>query len=220
MSTVFDLTAARSSPLTAADLLKQLGPIPLHRIRNAASAGTATEADLRRRLDRGDRLCELVDGILVEKAVGSEESLLAFWIGTLLNNFVRPRKLGAVLGIDSAIRLSAGLVRLPDVCFISRDRLPGGRFPKQAILDIVPNLAVEVLSRSNTSREMRRKLRDYFKAGVEVVWFVNAKSRTVEVFSGPAESVVLKESQTLGGGEVLPGFKVKLRELFADLDDA
>ena len=163
---------------------------------------------------RKDRLCELVDGTLVEKTVGSEESELAIWIAVLLSNHIRPRKLGSVLGADGMIRLRARLVRIPDVCFISVDRLPGGKLPRKPILDIIPNLVVEVLSESNTAKEMKRKLREYFKAGVELVWHVDPLSRIVEVFTAPDKRVVLRGSQTLTGGRVLPGFKVPLKQLF------
>jgi Uma2 family endonuclease len=188
--------------------------MPLWRIRNNPPPGSASEADVLRIHGRHKRLCELIDGTLVEKTVGSEESELAIWIAVLLSNHIRPRRLGSVLGADGMIRLRAGLVRIPDVCFISVDRLPGGKLPRKPLLDIVPNLVVEILSESNTTKEMKRKLREYCKAGVELVWHVDPQSRTVEVFTAPDKRVVLTGSQTLTGGRVLPGFKVKLKQLF------
>jgi Uma2 family endonuclease len=219
MATVLDPATDPEASLTIADLYRRFGPMLASRIRMDPEPGTATEDDLLYVLDHEDALCELIDGILVEKPVGSVESFLAMWIGTLLNIYVRRRKLGAVLGSDGPIRFRIGLVRLPDVCFISRERLPGGKFPKTPILRIVPNLAVEVLSRSNTAKEMRQKLKEYFKAGVELVWYVDPRTRTVQVFTAPNKSEMLKENQTLTGGTVLPGFKLKLRKLFAELDD-
>ena len=84
---------------------------------------------------------------------------------------------------------------------------------------IPPNLAVEVLSKSNTDREMSRKLEDYFEAGVELVWFVDAVARTIRVFTSPEKFTTIKGAQTLSGGTVLPGFKVKVAEIFAKLDE-
>jgi hypothetical protein len=81
--------------------------------------GTATEKDVLSVLDRENRPCELVDGTLVEKAMGFEVSQLALLIGTFLNNFVRPRKLGIVTGADRTIKLFPGLVRIPEVAFAS-----------------------------------------------------------------------------------------------------
>ena len=80
----------------------------------------------------------------------------------------------------------------------------------------MPNLVVEVLSESNTAKEMKRKLREYFKAGVELVWHVDPRDRVVEVYTAPDKLVILRASQTLTGGRVLPGFKVTLKQLFAD----
>jgi Uma2 family endonuclease len=215
MATVLDFNRDVDAPATVADLSARFGPMPLWRIRGNPPPGLASERDVLRIHARNNRLCELIDGTLVEKTAGSEDSELAIWMAVLLSNHIRPRKLGSVLGADGMIRLRVGLVRIPDVCFISVDRLPGGKLPRKPILDIIPNLVVEVLSESNTAKEMKRKLREYFKAGVELVWHVDPLSRTVEVFTAPDKRVVLRGSQTLAGGRVLPGFKVKLKTLFA-----
>ena len=146
--------------------------------------------------------------------MGWEESRLASWIVTLISNFVRAKRLGSVLGPDGPIRFGPGLIRLPDVSFFSSGRLPAGKFSNSAILPVAPNLAIEVLSRSNTAREMRQKLKEYFKAGVELVWFVDLRARTVEVFTAVDRSELLDVADTLTGGKVLRGFKVAVRELF------
>jgi Uma2 family endonuclease len=112
------------------------------------------------------------------------------------------------------LRLAPGLVRIPDVSYISWNRLPKRRRPKRPIPDLAPDLAIEVLSKSNTRKEMERKLREYFDAGVRLVWFVDPKARTVRVFTGVDESVLLGKEQTLDGGDVLPGFRLRLRELY------
>jgi len=216
MATVLDSPHDAMSTPTVADVAARFGPMPLWRIRTDPAPGTATEADLLRMHARDKRLCELVHGILVEKTVGYDESILAGWICTLLNNFVRRRRLGFVAGADGMFKLAPDLIRIPDVSFVSRARVPDAKRPEGPIPRLAPNLAVEVLSESNTRKEMRQKLRDYFKAGVELVWFVDARSRTVSVYSSLTEFEILKESQTLTGGRVLPGFKVKLRALFAE----
>jgi Putative restriction endonuclease len=115
---------------TVADLLKRLGNIPPERVRLSPAPGTATEEDVIRVLDRENRLCELVEGTLVEKATGIEESIIAGLILTCLNNFVRPRKLGIVTGADGTLKLFPGMVRIPDVAFISWDRLSDRKLPK------------------------------------------------------------------------------------------
>jgi Uma2 family endonuclease len=211
-------TLAAPTYTTVADLLEQLGDIPPQRIRLRPLPGTATEQDVLAIGDREDRLCELVDGVLVEKAMGFRESLLACALIGLVGNFVAPRNLGLVSGEAGTMRLFPGLVRIPDVAFVSWDRLPERRVPAAPIPDLVPDLAVEVLSESNTAAEMARKRREYFAAGVRLVWQVDPASRMVMVYTNVEESTELDEKQTLDGGLVLPGFALPLRELFAELD--
>jgi Uma2 family endonuclease len=198
------------------DFAREFGPILVRRIRIDPPPGTATEEDVVRINDQENRLYELVDGVLVEKVMSYTESFLAGYILTLLNVFVLPRKLGIVAGADGMMRLAPQLVRIPDVSFIRRDRLPDGRLPRQPIAPLAPNLAVEVLSPSNTTREMDRKLEEYFAAGVQLVWYVDPAARTVTVYTAPTQRVVLRENDTLDGGTVLPGFTLPLAQLFAE----
>lgn len=106
---------AQSNPLaktaTVGDLLKRLGNIPARRVRLHPTPGMATENDVIKVLDRENRLCELVKGTLVEKAMGYEKSEIAGLLFTFLNLFVRPRNLGIVNGPDGTIRPFPGLVR-------------------------------------------------------------------------------------------------------------
>ena len=204
--------------ITLADLLEQLGDIAPARVRFRPAPGTATEKDVLAIHDREDRLYELVDGVLVEKAMGFRESLLAGMLIEILRGFVRAQNLGLVTAPDGMMRLAAGLVRIPDVAFISWDRFPNRRVPTEPIPDVAPDLAVEVLSAGNTPGEMARKRQDYFAAGAQVVWQVDSHARTVQVFTAPEQSTVLHEAQTLEGGTVLPGFTLPLQELFSELD--
>jgi Uma2 family endonuclease len=203
-----------SPPLvTVADLLARLGNVPASRVRFRPFPGTATEKDVLEAERRDGRLCELVDGVLVEKVMGYEESEIACLIVHFLLSFVRPRKLGSVTGEAGTLRLMPGLVRIPDVAFVSRQRL-GPRRPLKPIPDLVPDLAIEVLSKGNTRKEMERKLADYFGTGVRLVWLVDPKTRTVKVHTAADRHVVLQSDQTLDGGDVLPGFELPLREIF------
>ncbi len=199
---------------TLADLLVHLGGIPARRVRLRPTPGTATEKDVIRIHAREKRLCELIDGVLVEKPIGYFESYLAGVIIQLIRNFLDKHSLGIVAGESGMLRLTKGLVRIPDVSFVSWKRLPGRHIPREPIPDLVPDLAIEVLSRSNTRREMARKLDDYFAAGVHVVWFVDPRTSTVQFFSSPAESVTLRVGDRLSGGELLPGFSVPVKKFF------
>lgn len=199
---------------TLADLLEALGGIPPERVLRHPTPGTATEADVIAALEAPrKRLCELIDGTLVEKPMGFRESVYGNELSRLLANFVKERKLGLLAGADGTIRMRPGRVRIPDVAFYSWARLPNG-VPDEPIPQVAPNLAVEVLSKSNTPREMQQKLKDYFAAGVELVWLIDPVSRTVEVHT-PSGVQRLTSSDTLDGGSVLPGFRVPVNEIFS-----
>jgi Uma2 family endonuclease len=211
-------TVAPTKARSLADALHRLGDIPLERIRFQPAPGTATKADVLREGKKDGFYCELVDGILVEKAVGIRESLLAAAIIEILRAFVIPRDLGIVTSPDGMLQLFPGLIRGPDVAYIAWASIPGGTIPEVPIPHLVPDLAVEVLSKSNTKREIERKLGDYFDAGVRLVWVVDPRRRTVRVYIAAGDFVELKKTETLDGGAVLPGFKLHLEKLFAELD--
>ena len=208
----------KTSTMTLADLLRRLGDIPPERILIDPPPGLATEADVIRLNDHEDRLCELVEGVLVEKAMSFLAALLAAALASSLHEFVSARNLGLVVGADAAVRLLPGLVRIPDVSFVSWDRLPGRKVPKDPIPDVVPDLAIEVLSPSNTKGEMVLKHRDYFDAGVRLAWLVDPETRTVAVYTAADRFTTLDASRTLDGGEVLPGFALNLGMLFGEAD--
>ena len=203
---------------TAAELVQRLGNIPLERICFTPPPGTATERDLLAAMRRSDRLYELVDGTLVEKTKGLSESMIAGQVLIDIGVFARQHHLGIPAGADGTVRLLKGLVRMPDVSFFCWDKLPGGVLPSEPIPDLFPDLAVEVLSESNTPEEMERKLREYFLAGVRLVWMIDPRKRTAEVYTTPdTPDAVLDETRALDGGNVLPGFTLPLAELFARL---
>jgi Uma2 family endonuclease len=199
---------------TVADLYRRFGPIPFERIRHDPPPGSGTVDDVDRLNNHEDRLYELVDGVLVEKTVGLQESIIAGNILTAVKLFAQPRRLGLVAGEAGTLQLDINLVRIPDVSFISWERLPGGEVPEEPIPLIVPDLVVEVISRSNTPKEMAEKLREYFEKGVRLVWYVRPKSRVVDVYAAPDRFTRLTASMRLDGGDVLPGFSVHVGELF------
>ena len=210
-------TATRRPPRkawTVADLYRKFGPIPFERIRQDPPPGCGTVEDVDRLNNHEGRLYELVDGILVEKTMGLEESLLGGWILTLLNNFIRPLGLGVVAGEAGTIKLDIDLVRIPDVPNFSWDRFPGGEIPEEAIPLVVPDLVVEVTSPSRTRKEMDDKLRGYFDKGARLVWFVRPRTRVVDVYASPDRFTRLTASMQLDGGDVLTGFSVQAAEIF------
>lgn len=202
-----------------ADLIERLGDVPLDRVMAApVPPGRATEADVLDIHRRSGRLFELVEGVLVEKPMGVRESLLAGAIIAFLRAFAIPRDLGFVTGADGAMRLFPGLVLIPDVSFVAWTTVPGRRVPAEPIPDLAPDLAVEVLSPSNTEKEMARKRASYFKAGVRLVWIIDPETRTARAYTGPDQAVQFDASGVLDGGDVLPGFLLPLGDLFGELD--
>ena len=203
---------------TLADLQEHLGGIPLARIRLVPPPGYATEEDVSAIEAREDRLCELVDGVLVEKPIGWYESILAGLILTKLNVYLETHDLGQALGADGCLKLLRGVVKIPDVCFISWKRFPEKKLPRRPIPALVPDLVVEVLSESNTVEEMREKLSMYFEAGVRLVWYVDPATRSAKSYSGPTSFTEVGANGVLDGADVLPGLEISLRELFEKAD--
>jgi Uma2 family endonuclease len=211
-------TVTNRSEQTVADLLHRLGGIPASRVRLVPTPGTATETDVLRIHDRTNRLYELVDGVLVEKVMGFEESIYALNLAIALGKFLSAHDLGKVIGADGMVRLFPGLVRIPDVAFISWKNFPKSKRARGRIPDVAPDLVVEVLSKGNTPREMKRKLEEYFRAGVRLVWYVDPRRREVKVYTAVGRSVTLTEDDHLDGAEVLPGFRLSIRDWFAEAE--
>lgn len=203
---------------TVADLLERLGGVPPDRVRLVPTPGTATEEDVVQTDAHTDRLCELIDGVLVEKAMGTYESAVAVALGYFLKDYLRRRRLGVVLGEAGMLRILPRQVRIPDVAYLSFERLQSRSLPKKPVWALAPDLAVEILSESNTPAEMERKVRDYFAAGTRLVWCIDPASRTARAYTAPDACEAIAEDGALAGGEVLPEFVLTLRELFAEAE--
>jgi Uma2 family endonuclease len=218
MNQVYETTRAES----LGDLLRRLGNVSPKRIRMNPPPGEATVRDVIRIHDRENRLYELIDGTLVEKVMGLPHAKLAFHLGHLIQNYLDDHPgLGEVSGADSTLRIFPKMVRIPDVVFISYERLPANSPAQQELAPkLAPDLAVEILSPGNTRGEMRRKLRDYFRSGVRLVWYVDAKKRAIQVFTAADQSTTLTEADALDGGDVIPGLRLPVKKVFAKLPPA
>ncbi|AGA31556.1 Uma2 family endonuclease [Singulisphaera acidiphila] len=170
----------------------------------------------------GDTLYEVVDGQVVEKAaMGAYEGELASLLVAYLLPFVKSHKLGKVVGeVLFLIDRDLNLQRRPDVAFVSDARWPYNRnAPQTAAWDVVPNLAIEVNSPTNTGNEIIAKVDEYFRAGVQHVWVVYPKARAVYVYESPNEVKILRVGNTLDGAPLLPGFHLPLALLFEEQTD-
>ncbi|MSU79186.1 MAG: Uma2 family endonuclease [Gemmataceae bacterium] len=212
-------TPSREVPENLAELLDRLGNVPLDRVQFGPSFGSATEADVLRLLESPrKRICELIDGILVEKPMGFWESTLASVMVQHIWNYLDENDLGIAYSPDAPIRVKPGRIRFPDTGFISWDRLPDLDVPENWAIDVMAELAVEVLSKSNTKQEMELKLDDYFEAGVCLVWYVDPRTETITVYTGRNAKQMLTIDDTLDGGGVLPGFSLPLKKLFRRIE--
>jgi Uma2 family endonuclease len=199
---------------TVSELWESLGKVPLERIRLNPPPGTATEEDLIRAEARFNRLCELIDGTLVEKPVGWYESRLAGLLFRDLEDHAEKHDLGFVVGESGMLRVEPRRVRMPDVAFFSWKHFPDRVLPDGQILDLVTDLAIEVLSPGNTRGEMELKRREYFLGGCRLVWEIDPVKKTARVYTAPDESRLVRETGKLDGAEVLPGFELSLAHLF------
>jgi Uma2 family endonuclease len=211
MPTTLDIPDAPDR--TMADVLDELGGIPAYRVRMVPTPGTATEADL---LSPRGRRCELVDGTLVEKAMGTPESFMASLLIQFLGSYVRTQHLGMVTGPDGLYRMIHGNIREPDCSFTSHARL---NRPDTQVSDWCPDFCIEVLSPDNTRAEMARKRREYFPAGCRLVWEIHPRGRILDVYTAADQYTRFDETATIDAGDILPGFTLSLAELFAAFDE-
>jgi Uma2 family endonuclease len=166
-------------------------------------------------LPDGDRY-EIIEGELQERIMSSLSSRIALTIGILLGIWSKSGHPGSLMGSDGGYRIfpwAPDDVRMPDISFIHAGRV--ARFPTRGWLEVPPDLAVEVVSPTDSASTVQLKAYDYIRAGVPLVWVVFPESRTVEVRrAGSSNIEVLGEEDTLNGGDVLPGFSVAVSELF------
>lgn len=195
------------------DLQAHLGGIPLNRIRMFPPPGMATEGDAFAVCREEGVMCEVVDGVLVEKTIGWLESAVAAYLCYLLHDYLKVNPLGIVLGPDGPVRIvPKQQMRMPDVSFISYDRLTPEAYD-QKICPVTPDLAVEVLSEGNTDAEIDRKLDEYFAGGTQLAWIIDPMHRTATIYTSRHDHATIDDWGVLDGGQVLPGFSVSLAGL-------
>jgi Uma2 family endonuclease len=168
---------------------------------------------------RGEELYETVNGhrrgIL---PMGAYAGLVASILVGCLNEFALKNKLGlAVVEVLFRLRADPKLERRPDVAFVSYGKLPDPVLPAEdpAAWDVVPNLAIEVVSPTNTADEIVEKIEEYFQTGVELVWVIYPKQRLVYAYQSTTQLRILREPDMLDGAAVLPGLQLKVIDLFA-----
>ena len=202
-------TAVKTSRTASRTCVERLGNIPLSRVRIDPPPGLATEADVLEAERKHNKLCELVDGVLVEKGDGiSRVAARASASIEILLDFVEPRNLGLVSGADGTVRLFPGLVRFPMSRLPPGTAFPDRKIPKEP----------DPVARSRPGRRGSERV-EYAvprwngseastSSGVRLIWEFDPEPRTVHVYTPDGAVKMLDASQTLDGGDVLPGFSL------------
>ncbi|CAN5860086.1 Uma2 family endonuclease [soil metagenome] len=165
--------------------------------------------------DEGDRR-ELVRGEVRTMApAGNVHGKIAMSLAAKLFQYVNENDLGVVFAAETGFKLAGNpdTVRAPDVAFVSRDRA-------EAVGDVegywpgAPDLVVEVISRNDPYTEVEEKVSSWLEAGTVMVVIVNPRNKTVSVRRSEKDITVLQESDTLDGGEAVPGWSLPVHDIF------
>ena len=182
-----------------------------------AAVMTATELPaLSSRLSLEGKRAELVRGdLIVMTPAGGRHGQVAHKVALVIGNHVLDRNLGRVFAAETGFLLQRGpdTVRAPDVAFVAADRLGRGDIPT-GFLEMAPDLAVEVVSPSDSATAVQAKVDDWLRAGTRLVWVIDPEARSVTVHSPAHPAAVFPESNTLDGAPVFSDFRVSVRDLF------
>ena len=162
--------------------------------------------------ENAERILELIDGEIVEKMPSFTPSRIASRIGRFIGNFADERNIGYVTGEAGGYLMAEGNVFNPDVGYISKARLP--EEPEREV-PIPPDMAVEVKSPTDSKRAMRRKAEKYLASGTRLVWLVFPDEQAVEIYTPDSDVQLFGIEDVLNGGDVLPGFTLKVSDIFA-----
>lgn len=157
---------------------------------------------------------ELVKGEIIEMPPPQgRHGYLQAEFSAILRQFVKANRLGWVVTESGTIlERDPDTVRGPDVSFYSLARQTE---PPEAYFDIPPDLAVEILSPSDRRKKVREKIEEYIDNGVRTVWLVDPEANTITVYNGTMRGVEYGPAETIDGGEVIPGFAVRVSEFFS-----
>lgn len=162
---------------------------------------------------------ELVHGELVKMGnSGMEHGGIGSFLGGSLSLYVRSNKLGVICDSSTAFTMQTGNKRSPDVSFIAKERLQGVKRLPKGYFQGSPDLAVEILSPSNTVEEIHDKIVEFFENGTRIVWVIHPDEQYVLVYHNPSPDRLLRLEDSLDGEDVVPGFSLGVAELFAELD--
>ncbi|MCZ6681035.1 MAG: Uma2 family endonuclease [Candidatus Poribacteria bacterium] len=158
---------------------------------------------------------ELVKGVLRKMPpAGFDHGIRTMDLGARLHRYVKRNNIGRVAAAETGFQLAwnPDTVRAPDIAFVRRDRLPPTG--QRGYFQGTPDLAVEVVSPGDSSREVEEKVADWLNAGTSLVWVVRPRNRTVTVYRSLTDVAILARADTLDGESVIPGFRCRVAEIF------
>ncbi|MDF0552018.1 Uma2 family endonuclease [Kamptonema sp. UHCC 0994] len=170
-------------------------------------------------LDRDGHRYEIVNGELIDMGnSGAKHGYVCSTLMILLGGYVRLHKLGAMFDSSTAFKMKSGNKRSPDISFMAKERLQGLDDLPDGFLEGAPDLAVEILSPSNTVEEIDKKLVEYFDNGSRLVWVIHPRQKYVLVYRNAQEpDRLLKSNNSLDGEEIIPDFTLPIADLFQKL---
>lgn len=182
------------------------------------ATATRTEHTPEELLEITDRpMPELIDGQLVERPpMGQKSDAVAARILRLIGNYVDAHQLGVVNGAQGSFQIfpdDPRKVRIPDASFTRRERLPNGHV-EEGHGKIAPDLVIEVVSLNDLAIDLLAKIHDFVKVGVPLIWVANPETHDVFVYRADGTGAILMNSDVLDGGDVLPGFRCPVADLF------
>ena len=186
---------------------------------SATVTKTVTADELLAMPDDGSRY-ELIKGELIRMApTGDEHGDVTMELAGPLYRYIKENNLGKVYAAETGFKIESDpdTVRAPDIAFVRRERIEQtGRL--KGFRPGAPDLAVEVLSPSDTIGEIEEKVAEWLEAGARVVWVISPKLRTVTVYRSLTDIVTLTEKDTLEGADVVPGFQIGVTDIFGGGD--
>jgi Uma2 family endonuclease len=160
---------------------------------------------------------ELINGEIIESPTGYRHEDIAAAVLMAMRLHVRQHKLGSVCGSSLGCWMASGNLLSPDVSFIHKSRVPRGREAVKRYFQGAPDLVVEVLSPWDRTIRIRDKMVEYFDSGARLAWVINPEEKSTLVYRGAEAEHLLRLTDALDGENVLPGFRLPLEELFAEL---
>jgi Uma2 family endonuclease len=157
---------------------------------------------------------EIVDGELIKSPAGSEHGATVMAIAGPLHMYVVKKKLGRVLDGQTGCRMFSGDLLSPDVSFVAAARWDAHRKTKAVFFPGGPDLVVEVLSPDDSLRILKKKINQYFTDGTRMAWVVHPRKRCITVYHAPTSADILTTSDVLDGEHVVPGFALKISQIF------